>query len=381
MYNVILTWGKDEGLIINHNLQQYICDFEKAQRNGFESIFSKELDIALSGEEFHFKQAILKNIKEKHLSGFYVNKKNSKTYDVYFRKHSELMYNLMHIKPGLIKEFAKLIMQSLWIHAKHKYDRVNRKYFLSFIIYYLVGWCEFEKKDLRAILKLRGSHVRYLNKRKTQRLYKISEWNIFDKNVKNTNAIEVNNRHDRVQIGYYPTIDKLMKRYLELFDESVRKFISDQKLKYMPGTSQKKHVKQKNRFIEDNANHVNTFSEYIIFSAELTHIKYKHDKEAMKYYFYDETMVEDNTTYFEKTEFNEMVNETLNTQNNELKVQEENEDEDAGDELSSGEEDAVVENWFEETEPDIAMITDNINKEPKRTSKRQCVIRSKQEPN
>ena len=350
LYTQLLTWGDQFGLIDHMNFEQYICDYEKSQRNGFSYAMNAEYvcHTEISGEEYHWKSAIYMNIGRKGLSRFYIKTKTSETYDSIFRKHVELIFNLCHIPHQLVKQFAIKICKSLWIHVLYTHDKEDKKHFLSFIYYILHGWCECDKKLIKKKLDLRGYQRIYINKLRCPQIERIEQWNLYGKVIRNNNSIEVNNKHDRIKLGYYPTIDHFMLVYLFLFDDTIRNYHSDKTKQFLPKTKSKSLIRKENllRVYQDINMDWETFK---IFSAKLTFIKYYHDTNK---YFRDKNDEKDDCACDDEILFNDIILENINDQREILTVSAGSEESDELDsqyyELPFGEEtfDMNREPWF-----------------------------------
>ena len=276
MYECIFEYGLDNGFISTLNIKQYVCDFEEAQRIGFRYVFDGETGIIISGEEFHFKQALCGNIVKKDLSKFYIQRKDSINYDRNFRIHIEALYNLLHIHPSTVQSIAIKICQSLWNYTKNSWNcNYGIKCVLKYIVYFLYGYCELSKDDIIRELKCKGPQITFVRKRRPKKIESIISWNINNKPVTSSNSIEVNNKHHRIRLGYYPKIDDLINGFLELFDENIKMFNYNQQQKILPNQQQSKGLIKKKKFLKTHKDDIMNFQQYKSFSAELTRIKYQ----------------------------------------------------------------------------------------------------------
>ena len=276
MYGCIFEYGVENGFVDSVNIKQYICDFEEAQRIGFRYIFDGTTGIIISGEEFHFKQALCGNIVKKELSKFYIQKKDSLNYDRKFRIHIEALYNLLHIHHSTVQNIAIKICQSLWYYTKNNWNCGHGiKCVLAYIVYFLYGYCELNKNDIIKQLKCKGEQITFIKDRRPKKIESIINWNINNKPVTTFNSIEVNNKHHRIKLGYYPIIDEFIKQFLQIFDENIKMFNYNEQQKILPNQQQSKGLIRKKQFLQKHKNDIMDFEQYKIFSAELTCIKYQ----------------------------------------------------------------------------------------------------------
>ena len=329
MYGVIFKWCED--LQINCNIKQYICDFEKAQREAFKKVTKIKYNIELGGEEFHYKNALFKNIQTKSLSCYYVNKKQANNkYDEFFRKNIELLYNLLHIPVKKVKQFSIKITCMLWYHVCKKYNTQQRKYFLGFIIYFLYGWGECSKDEIKSHLKLKGCYKTFLEKRKCVRVCNIKDWNVSENIIKNTNSIEVLNKHHKNEMGCHPSIDKFIMACLKLFDDSVRQYNSNNAKLQLPNGYQNKMCKVKKKFLEKPIKSNMEFNEFLIYSQRLTIIKFRSKSKNIERYFDIENINGQNTlnndieVYFNNIDNNEINDDLEFCSNDDMYTEHEN---------------------------------------------------------
>ena len=367
MYKQIFDWGKHHNYLQIDNIQQYICDFEDAQRKGFRYIFEEEYTIQISGEEFHFKQCLHGNIKQKQLGKYYIQKKDSKSYDRVFRIHIEALYNLCHIKPDKVKLMASKITQSLWFYVKHHFKcKYGIKCTLQYIIYFLVGWCECSKEDVITILNCKGKQIPFVRKRHPKKIESINEWNINNKPISNSNAIEVNNKHHRIKLGYYPIIDDFITKYLDIFDETVILWKYHQQLKILPNHFESKALQKKKQYLEQHKDDDMDFEQYKIFSAELTRIKYQNNCKNIKHLLtdYDEKK---NQPIIDNSNFNDVIKvpDTIAIAKEKYL--------DIDTTVDKNDDDYIPQKIFKE-KPNIGNIENNTQ----RKSKRSCVIKLQQ---
>lgn len=305
VYNTLLQWGKDLNYINKKKFTQYMSDFELPQRQGLSAALVEVCitDVRISGEEYHQKKAIYKNIVAKHLGPYFTKRKDSKKYDVIFRKHVELIYNLCHTPIKYVKEYAKIICRSLWLYVTRKYKREICKHFLNFIVYILFGWCELTKIEIRKCLRLspNSNYGKYLSSLRPRKVEIIKRWNLHGLDLRNNNSIEVNNKHDRVQMGYYPIIDNFIINFFDKFAETIRHYNSHREQPVLPST-QPKYLIEKAEILKKYKNKELTFEEFKMFSALLTKNKYRN---KIHKYFFDENAISDEFNY---QDFNDMIN-------------------------------------------------------------------------
>ena len=308
MYKTLAMWYEQLGLINNQQIQQFVHDFERAARNAFRNIIAKGLDVVISGEYFHYSKTIQKNVVQKGLSIYYVNKKNSKHYDSIFRKHIELIYNLAYVPSGVVQSFAKLIVKSMWsnIKAQKKYKGSKKEPFVMFIVYYLVCYCEIKKSDISDILRLRGKQRKWVSKRQTTKFLNISEWNLYGKKITNSNAIEVNNKHDRHKLGYYPNIYRFTLFYMRKFDDVIRTYNSHQEQGCLSNKFVSTKVKEKTKLLKQSIGQTFTFPYFLELSAKLTEVKYKNKGKSTSTYFVSQFEIDDDIP-FNDTSFNKDI--------------------------------------------------------------------------
>ena len=289
LYKLINQWGHKYNITSEAKLEQFIHDFEKASRNEFSNEFSDEYHIKIRGEEFHYAKSIFANVQHKGLVKYYVFKKKSANYDCIFRQHVELLYNIIHIPPSYVQRYAILIMKSLWNHVKSKYKPHTKKKFMAFIVYFLVGWCELEKNTISKLLNLKGRQIRWCTSKKTVSFINIEHWNLYQQLVTNSNAIEVNNKHDRQILGYYPTINFLVLTYLRKFDDVIRRINWHRSKSYLANSYRSKKVQTKKKILKCINNQNFSFEKFLIISASLTLNKYKTKYYDIKMYYPEQT--------------------------------------------------------------------------------------------
>ena len=260
-----------------HKMESYICDFESAQRRAWESECGDDLRISLQGEEFHYKQALLTNARSNKL-GIYITsrRKDNGVYNKGVRQHLEMMYNLMHVSCSNIRDFAWIIIKSLWKYVLSCYRKKKvRKRFLKFLLYYSYGWCEINKEDFITKLKLKTRYKKLVDESRNVRIEQIDNWCSFQSSIRSNNAVEVSNKHDKTKLGFHPTIDKFTLTYLELFANSIQNYEYHQQhgLSYQQVS---RHLLSKN-VILDNMDEEMSFNTFKNISAKLTSLKFKQD--------------------------------------------------------------------------------------------------------
>ena len=368
MYQQIFDWGQKHDYIVDCNIQQYICDFEEAQRKGFRYIFEEEYSIQISGEEFHFKQCLHGNVRHKQLTKYYAQKKDSKSYNRIFRIHIEALYNLCHIKPITVKSMATKITQSLWFYVKQHFRcKYGIKSTLQFIIYFLVGWCECTKEDVIKILNCKGKQITFVRDRHPRKIENINAWNINGKPISNSNAIEVNNKHHRMKLGYYPTIDDFIIKYLDIFDETINLWKYHQSVKILPNHFESKALRKKKKLLEKHKNDCMNFEQYKIFSAQLTKIKYENNCKDIKHLFANHDQKQDETVDMNESNFNDVIK----VPNSIAIAKEKYLDIDTT--VDKNDEDYIAPKIFQQTNSN-----DNLNTNISKRQKRSCVIKLQQ---
>ena len=286
VFKTLSNWAQKLNLLQNNNLSVYICDYERSQRNGVRNILSKILNLEISGEEFHYNHSILKNIGTKHLLPLYRNLKDGKKYDKTFRTIIEKLYALAHIPIKYVSEFSIKISQELLNHAHEKYDDNTdiQKNILDFIYYFLTNWCEYKKEKISKELKLTSKEKEIIDKKRNVCSFKIEEWNLYNQQIRTNNAVEVNNKHDRKAIGYYPPINKFIKFCLYKIQETIRNFNCDQKKKILPKSYINSSLKKKNKLLQQYKQKNNLYTNFNTFSSALSAIRYSN-----KYNYYNNT--------------------------------------------------------------------------------------------
>ena len=308
MYGCIFEYGQVNGFIGKVDIKQYICDFEEAQRIGFRYIFDGETGIIISGEEFHFKQALCGNIVKKELSKFYIQKKDSIHYDRKFRIHIEALYNLLHIHHSTVQNIAIKICQSLWFYSKNQWNCGHSiKCVLNYIVYFLYGYCELDKDNIIKELKCKGKQITFIKERRPKKIESIINWNINNKPVNTSNSIEVNNKHHRMKLGYYPTIDEFIKQFLQIFDENIKAFNYNEQVKILPNQQQSKGLIKKRKFLEKHKDDRMDFEQYKLFSAKLTYIKYQMNGKNINKWLFGNDDINNNCITKTKYSFNDVI--------------------------------------------------------------------------
>ena len=288
MFTVILNWGKKYNLIKYGQLQQYICDFEKAQRNGWSNVFQSVLGTIILGETFHFTHCIYKNVTNNSLRKYYQCRQNSQNYDATFREYMEMLYNLIHLIPDLVKIYGIIIIQHLWSHVSINYVSGDTKLrFLLWIEYFMIGWLECKRKDVFTLLALDRQTKNKMRQEKPNgptRIAKITEWNVNGAFIKTSNPIESDNKHHRKKMGYYPTIDAFFKSVLQILDETIRSY-NYYLTNPIVSIYKSKARTTKTQLLNEYAGKSISFKEYQLFSSKLTRLKYRlKNKDIHKYF-------------------------------------------------------------------------------------------------
>ena len=330
LFTQIRIIATEHSCATEHQMFLYMSDFEDAQRNGLlESFGNSDFKILLTGEEFHHKQAIYKNIKDKGLKIYYdvkhqtsnaseSNQSNSNStttskYDEIFRYHIELLYNLMYVHPNKVQEFGKVILRSLWRHIRKKYVKRGDtiKKFIDFILYYGTGWLEIKKNEYTKLLGIRKkTYVNHINNKNPRFIQEIKHWSVYDKILNNNNAVEGMNMWDRVKLGYYPTINKFILEYLYIFDDTIRRYKYHQRIKILPNQQQTPAMKKKKKIIKSFVTSELSITQYIKLSSILTQCKYMAKCKDIHNYFKIEHEDADNEPYIYSSRLNITNNTT-----------------------------------------------------------------------
>ena len=317
IFNNIKDWYLQHTLHTEpNNLNDYICDFEVAQRNAWQEICTPELNIYLSAEEFHHKKAIWNNAKKKGVKKYVTYRKNNQYYNKIVKQHMEMAYNLMYLPPQIVMQYALIIMRSLWNYCiSIGLANKERRNFLDFILYFLYGWCECSKDMVRNELHLTTEFTHQIDDSHPTRISRICEWNGFKKPVTNSNSIEVNNRHDRVAMGFHPTINSFGQWCLHALHESNRRYV--QHAAYgLPYCPKRRWIIEKKRIIQQITDNI-TFNQYAEICANLIYIKYEKNDDVMHKYFIvssnaqrTRTMIMANITKYVAVSFRNAVTNT-----------------------------------------------------------------------
>ena len=189
-----ITTGQIKDLATIIHAASFVCDFEFPLRKAVDTSWISNNVQCIQGEEFHFKQALIKQINQKGLQHFYQNKKDNKKYDIMYRRLMQLIFNLIYIEPECVKLLIPKIIRKLWRHVKTKYhNRVDiQTKFLHWIKYFLQYWCYYTVKDVVTLLVLTGIWEIYCtNEQPINRTFHIVDWNLCGKQITNSCSIEV----------------------------------------------------------------------------------------------------------------------------------------------------------------------------------------------
>ena len=177
VYNILLEWAADMNLEDHCPVKQYICDYEKSQRNAAKDILSP-MGICISGEEFHYTQAIMKNVQHCHLRTLYDRrfKKRKITYDPKFRMYIEQFLALTHAPPCHVRDFGIKICRNLYTYVATSLElKTHVFHVLDFIHYYLKTWLGYSKTDMKKALEWKHrKHKKYFKKKKCKDLHMLS---------------------------------------------------------------------------------------------------------------------------------------------------------------------------------------------------------------
>lgn len=287
VFEVINKWKNDDPNINVCELKEFICDFEVPQRNAVSKSWLKDYIKNINGEEFHFKQALVKQIRTKGLSRFYINRKDSNDYDHQFKRYIELLFNLQYVEVKLVSKFVRKIILQLWIHVKKKHlpDGSIQQMYLNWIKYFLQYWCSYTLNDVHNLLQLKGEWKNYSNTHKgAKQTYTYEDWNLCHKQITNSCSIEVNNKWNRMQMGYYPMIGKFVEITIRKFDEEIRKYNNHQQGVKFTDHYQNKTLKKKHEIVKTAHGKMFSWAEYLQFSAKLTMNRFG-DNQRINYYF------------------------------------------------------------------------------------------------
>ena len=186
-----------------------------------------------TGEEFHYAQAIMRNVQRFGLRILYDRrfKKKKITFDAQFRKYIERLFALIHTPINLVQQFGKQVCQKLYNHVSNDTELKRHIYsILDFIHYFLKTWIECSTNEqILQTMQFEAVHIEYLKNKSTKGAkYKIEEWNCYGRDIRTTCAIEAFNRHHRVEVGYFPNLNKLISWYLHCMESNIRNFNTEQ---------------------------------------------------------------------------------------------------------------------------------------------------------
>ena len=301
--DIIKQWANEDATIEDCAITEYIADFEVSQRNAVKHSWLQKHIKVINGEEFHFKAAVYKNIVSKRLGSQYKNtrnisknnnsnnKKKTSEYDLIFRKCVQLLFNLMYIKVNLAKQFLMIIMKNLWhyIQFKHQQSLDTQKDYLHWIKYFLQYWCSYKPEEVKQLLGLSGRLAEYCLKPGSTRAFEIQDWNLYGKDITNSNSIEVNNRWTRHIMGYHPVIGKFIQVSINRFHENIKRYNDHQISITQSAHYQNRRIKKKQDLIRKYSDTVSTWKDYIEFSAKITMNKYNSNNNKLHHYFSDLT--------------------------------------------------------------------------------------------
>ena len=271
VFNTLLEWINKLG--IKCNIHQFICDYETSQRNAWEKIFPS---ITITGDEFHFSQAIQKYVRNAcSFRKYYDRKLDSEYYLPNFHLLISMFFALCHIPSIHVQLFAINICIDLIQYVKiHMNTQLSNA--LQLCNYILYQWCEYDKKDICNILKLNEKEVKIMNTiKKSTKKYAISGWNIYKQLIRTNNAVEGRNRHDKKASGYFPTINKFMKWTFNMMDITLQNYNTDISKPYVIKSYVKPGLLKKNDYLKTNAHKITNYKQFKIFSDELANIRYR----------------------------------------------------------------------------------------------------------
>lgn len=278
LFQTIKDWGKKYTLYKQMKTEQYLCDYELPQRNAFKKIF-KDTTITISGEEFHYNQCLIRKIRNIGLIACYINKKKkTKNYSEEFRCHIEQFFALQHIPITYVDIFANQICSSLHEYALKTDDITKNKKIYEFVYYFLTVWIGINKDKIAKKLKLKKKDKWYewLTKQNASRkYYKKKDWNLCGSQIRTNNSTEVLNKHHCNEVKHSPTISKLIKWILTIFDEQIRNFNSENCKKILPSDYKKKTLLLKDELLKISNQSNWDYYKFKKFSEKLTLIRYK----------------------------------------------------------------------------------------------------------
>ena len=275
--NTIINWAKDMNLMDKSLLQSYICDFEQQQRTAADIII-QPLSMQQSGEEFHYTKAIHHHIQECGFQAIYQRGKNRPHHDPTFRTLISQFYALAHIECMHVKQYSVKSCTKLLQHISTMYEGDKQMYFngLKFCIYFLKNWAEHTKPEIIMALCLTEQQQREfkykLGSNKKQG-WMIKDWNLHGKSIRTSNMIECFNKIHRINIGYFPSINKLIDWFLGDMENTIREYNNDQAIikdkKFLPKKYQESHLKKKDQLLFNYKDKLINYEEFEVFSSEL----------------------------------------------------------------------------------------------------------------
>ena len=167
----------------------------------------------------------------------------------------------------------------------------------------MVGWTEVSKEIIKVLRIRHHYYVNFIKTRKATPIEKIKNWNMYNKPLRNSNSIEVQNKHHREAAGHYPIIDDFNKYFLTKFDTTISEFNHDQNRKVLRDSAKNVHTKEKETILSKYLQ-ISSFREYKVFSAELTILKYKANNHSIKDYFSSSTNEHTDNNYLSIYNFN-----------------------------------------------------------------------------
>ena len=298
VYNTIYEWGKYYCDLENHNIEVYLCDYEKQQRQAWLNTIGKYMNIRLGGDEFHYAKSIIKYTRMTcSLKKYYdiCHKNNKEDFDSTFRKIIGQLLALSHIQCYYIKEFDIRICKKLINHFFKKYPNQKelQRNVMHFIKYYLSTWCEKNYDDIMLHFEedIKKCEYKFTKKNMSPTKYKMEEWNLYDYRIRTNNSVEVYNLHHRQIIGYYPTMTRLHLWFLREQSNMVRNYIYNTKKVVLPISYLNSGIKKKNELLYKYKSTIWTYKEFKAFADKLSDIRFRNNH---KKYSLDDDDEDDN---------------------------------------------------------------------------------------